>query len=108
MKFKGIEELFQLHISRNSSIDAGGKGGRGNSSVVPSAGFVIEGSRVRVPAEGAGDFCFVCCLFFFFLSIQGLLSVLTLTSVSVLPPCYRNRAQTIPVILPKVQAASYG
>ena len=39
--------------------------------------------------------------------LQGRLSVLTLISVSVPPPCYRSSTQKIPVILPKVQVAGY-
>ena len=39
--------------------------------------------------------------------LQGQLSVLTLISVSVPPPCYRSSTQKSPVILPKVQVAGY-
>ena len=34
-------------------------------------------------------------------------SVLTLISVSIPPPCYRSSMYKIPVILPKVQVAGY-
>ena len=39
--------------------------------------------------------------------LQGHLSVLTLISVSVPPPCYGSSTQKIPVILLKVQVAGY-
>ena len=39
--------------------------------------------------------------------LQGRLSVLTLISVSVPPPCYHSSTWKIPVILPKVQVAGY-
>ena len=39
--------------------------------------------------------------------LQGHLSVLTLFSVSVPPPCYRSSTWKIAVILPKVQVAGY-
>ena len=38
--------------------------------------------------------------------LQGQLSVLTLISVSVPPPCYRSSTYKIPVILPKVQVTA--
>ena len=39
--------------------------------------------------------------------LQGEVSVLTLISVSVPPPCYHSSTQKIPVILPKVQVSGY-
>ena len=39
--------------------------------------------------------------------LQGQLSVLTLISVSVPPPCYLSSTQKTPVILPKVEVAGY-
>ena len=38
--------------------------------------------------------------------LRGQPSVLTLISVSVLPPCYRSSTSKIPVILPKVQVTA--
>ena len=57
---------------------------------------MIERSWVRIRAGEAGEF-----------SSQGQLSVLTLISVSVLPPCYRSSTLKILVTLPKVQVAGY-
>ena len=39
--------------------------------------------------------------------VQSQLSLLTLISVSIPPPCYRSSMYKIPVILPKVQMAGY-
>ena len=58
--------------------------------------LVVKRSRVRVPAGAAGEFL-----------PQDQLSVRTLISASVPPPCYRSSTYKIPVILPKVLAAGY-
>ena len=59
-------------------------------------GLVVERSRVPVQAGLAKEFL-----------LEGQLSVLTFTSVSVPPPCYRSSAYKIPVILPKIHMAGY-
>ena len=39
--------------------------------------------------------------------LQGQLSVSTLISVFIPPPCYRSSMEKAPVILPKVKVAGY-
>ena len=64
-----LQQLIQLYkYSRGAGLLSG-----------QSTGLVIERSRVRILAGAAGNFL-----------IQGQLSVLTLISVSVPPPCYRS------------------
>ena len=68
----------------------------GGSLVGESAGLVIEGLRVRIPAGAAGEF-----------SSPELTFFADSYSMSVPPPCYRSGTQKTPVILPKVQVAGY-
>ena len=76
------EKTIRLQYEKKSHVNEGQdmciiKGHRGWLSGY-SAGLVTERSRVRIPAEAAGEY---------FL-LRGQLSVLTLISVSVPPPCY--------------------
>ena len=63
---------------------------------IPVAVLGIERLRVRIPAEAAGEF-----------SSPESASCADSYSVSVSPPCYRSGTYKTPVILPKVQVASF-
>ena len=62
----------------------------GDSSVVRAPDSWLKGRRFESLQERWENFL-----------LQGQLSLLTLISVSVPPPCYRSITETIPVILPK-------
>ena len=70
--------------------------GGGDSSVVRAPDSWLKGRGFESLLERRENFL-----------LQGRLSVLTLISVSVPPPCYHSSTYKIPVILPKVQVAGY-
>ena len=65
--------------------------GGGNSSGVRAPDSWVKGRGFESLQEREENFL-----------LHGRLSVLTLISVSVPPPCYRSSTYKIPVILPKV------
>ena len=69
----------------------------GDSSVVRAPDSWTKGRGFESPQERRETFL-----------LHGQLSVLTLISISVPPPCYCSRTYKILVILPKVQVAGYG
>ena len=73
-----------------------GHNGGGDSSVVRAPDSWLKGRGFESLLERRENFL-----------LRGRLSVLTLISVSVPPPCYHSSTYKIPVILPKVQVAGY-